>query len=158
MFFFFFLRNRKERFSLIYHALSCQRLVRRYSAALSSPALVFSVPLLRCRSSLHRRPCSLLKHVSMKIALLLHSRNDSRKRLPFGGTAKALRSIRKDVLREDCSRRRCHDATSTLKKRKKKSAVNTLPLQETESQLCTREIDAAVEDLRENRECATMIK
>lgn len=94
----------------------------------------------------------------MKIALLLHSRNDSRKRLPFGGTAKALRSIRKDVLREDCSRRRCHDATSTLKKRKKKSAVNTLPLQETESQLCTREIDAAVEDLRENRECATMIK
>lgn len=44
VFFFFFLRNRKERFSLIYHALSCQRLVRRYSAALSSPALVFSCP------------------------------------------------------------------------------------------------------------------
>lgn len=40
----------------------------------------------------------------------------------------------------------------------KKSAINTLPLQATGSQLCTHDIDAAGQDFREKLRCATMIK
>lgn len=87
--------NKKKRSSLISHALFCQCRVRRNNAALSSLSLVRPPCPLRCRSSLHRHPFSLLKPVSLKIALLLHSRNVSRIRLSLSlrGGVNTLRSI-----------------------------------------------------------------